>query len=153
MKICRCFNGLDSCDQLATCQPVPAAPAAPVVDTRTDCEKCRACIAVVSEKVTAAANAQQINDSVSLASTFMQQCMTNFTVGNVFLCKGISNAIATSYRGNLAKRAGALCTRLGQCSGDAATAKCNISDSARLDLCAQDGLVGGASIVVPTAGM
>ena len=153
--ICRCFGGLDGCDQLATCQAIPAAPTAPAFDTRSDCQKCQDCIAVVKDwaAVSAVQTAASSNNSLQLASLFMPKCTGNLTTNDILKCKGISGAISMSYNGNLGKRAGALCAYLGSCAGDAATDKCNVTSTARLDLCTLGGGAGGQTLPLPTTGV
>lgn len=148
--ICRCMNGLDSCDTLATCQAIPVVSAAPV-DTRTDCEKCSDCVRIVQDWATT--NAVSTNESLVIANRFVQRCTTNFTAGDVLKCKYLAGAVAFSYNGNLAKRAGAICSRLGNCSATAALATCNVTGVARLDMCTQEGYAGGSALPLPTAGV
>lgn len=131
------------------CQAVTTATT-PTVDTRTDCKKCQDCLAVVKDLVVTPALGY--NNSLYLASTFVQNCVGNLTANDVLLCKNVAASIAFSYNGNLAKRAGALCSRLGQCVGDAVTAKCNVTTGLGLDLCTQEGYVSGTAIAVANAG-
>jgi hypothetical protein len=93
------------------------------------------------------------NNSLGLASTvFMPNCLGNLTANDMLLCKNVAASIAFSYNGNLAKRAGALCSRLGQCVGDAVTAKCNVTTDQGLDLCTQEGWVLGTAVAVADGG-
>lgn len=98
-------------------------------------------------------NAQPANSNLKLASDFLANCTSTLTANDVVRCRAISGAIAFSYKGNLARRAGALCSRLGDCVGEAAAASCNVSGTARLDLCTQQGYVGGQNITVTNGGM
>jgi hypothetical protein len=117
---------------------------------RSDCQKCQDCLAVVQERVVIPA--VNSNDSLSLASDFVTQCLKNLTTNDVLLCKKIQASIALSYHGNLAKRAGALCSRLGQCVEDAVTSKCNVTTGKGLDLCTQEGYQLGTSIALADGG-
>ncbi len=147
--VCRCFDGLDACESLSKCQAQQVVTP-PAADNRTDCQKCTDCIGVVTNLVVS--NAVGSNDSLSLASAFLPQCTGNLTANDVLLCKNIAASIAFSYNGNLAKRAGALCSRLGQCAGDALSAsKCNITANKGLDLCTQEGYQLGTALVATTA--
>jgi hypothetical protein len=145
--VCRCSGGIDSCDTLPTCKPIPVAPApAPVLSS---CDKCKQCITALQPFVAAAAST---NDSQVLSAGFMQFCTTNLTA-SVLACKPVSDAIAYSLNGVLAKRAGALCSRLQQCADELLlpTTKCNITGattSGPLNLCSAEG-VGAA--VAPAA--
>lgn len=99
-------------------------------------------------------NAQPANNnSLKLARDFLANCTSTLTANDGVRCRAISGEIAFSYKGNLARRAGALCARLGNCVGEAALASCNVSGTARLDLCTQQGYVGGQSITLATGGM
>lgn len=116
------------------------------------CDRCKRCLSWVSSWQTAQATAMGNNDSLSLATVFLNQCTTNFTKtsaapdGDAVRCRNIAGAIAFSFNGNLAKRAGALCYHLGDCAGEATAASCNVTSGARLDLCSVDGSVGGAAV-------
>jgi hypothetical protein len=92
------------------------------------------------------------NDSQALASNFMQFCTTNMT-SSVLACKPVADAITYSLNGVLAKRAGALCSHLQQCTDDLLlpTARCNLtgsSASGALNLCSAQG-VGVSPAVTP----
>jgi hypothetical protein len=93
------------------------------------------------------------NDSQVLAAGFMQFCTTNITAG-VLACKPVSDAIMYSLNGGLAKRAGALCSRLQQCTDDLllSTTKCNITGattSGALNLCSTEGVGAAAAVTAP----
>jgi hypothetical protein len=147
-KICRCANGLDSCEDLPTCM---APPTAPVQEVLSPCNTCKRCIGWVRDWQ-AGAGVSGTNDSLTLATRFMAQCTSNFTSNDVAKCRGIAGSVAFSFNGNLAKRAGALCARLGDCTGDAATSKCNVTDTAGLDLCTANGDAESDGLTLPTAG-
>jgi hypothetical protein len=93
------------------------------------------------------------NDSQALASSFMQYCTTNMT-SNVLACKPVADAITYSLNGVLAKRAGALCSRLQQCMDDLLlpTARCNLTGSTAsgtLNLCSTQGVGVPAPVTPP----
>jgi hypothetical protein len=150
VRVCRCVDGLDSCDSLATCKPIPPPPAAPAADTRSDCQKCKDCLGAVNPWI--ASRAVGVIDGFALATAFAANCTDSLTANDVFKCRGITSAIAYSLNGNLAKRAGAICMRLGNCSAEAASASCNVTATARLDLCTQEGNVGGTALYPTPAG-
>ncbi|KAF6251912.1 hypothetical protein COO60DRAFT_1674268 [Scenedesmus sp. NREL 46B-D3] len=135
--VCRCSGAIDSCDTLPTCRPIPAAPTPPPV--LSSCDRCKQCITAMQPFVTATST-----DAQALASSFMQFCTTNMT-SSVLACKPVSDAIAYSKDGILAKRAGAVCSRLQQCTDDLLlpTARCNLTGataSGPLNLCSTQGV-------------
>lgn len=142
--VCRCLNGIDSCDTLSTCQ-APVAPK-PVIQ-RTPCQKCGDCLTAVAPFVTevlALSNA----DSKAVSATFMTRCTTNFTSGNVLACKPVADAIFYDIR--IARRGGAICQRLGECTPDLAVVgtTCNMTvggRSGRLNLCSREGVGASAA--------
>jgi hypothetical protein len=129
-----------------------APPTAPVQEVLSACDTCKRCIGWVRDWQAGAGSVSSTNDSLTLATRFMAQCTSNFTADDVAKCRGIAGSIAFSFNGNLAKRAGALCARLGNCTGDAATSKCNITATAGLDLCTTDGDAESGILTLPTAG-
>jgi hypothetical protein len=64
-----------------------------------------------------------------LASNFYAACSTaNYTLA---ACTSVATAIASSYKGNLARRAGALCLRMGKCTSSLSTdTTCMLSSAA-----------------------
>jgi hypothetical protein len=83
----------------------------------------------------------------------MQYCTTNMT-SSVLACKPVADAITYSLNGVLAKRAGALCSRLQQCTDDLLlpTARCNLtgsSASGALNLCSTQGVGVSAPVTPP----
>lgn len=134
LQICRCMNGIDSCDALSTCQ-IPAV-IAPVV-YKTPCQKCSECLNMVAAYV-----ADTATDPAVLAARFITNCTKNYTDDDELMCKQTSDAVMYNIR--LAKRAGALCSRLGACSSDlAADSSCNMTvgtKAGRLNLCEKAGV-------------
>lgn len=145
-RICRCINGGDSCEKMSVCVARPPAivPEPPL----SNCDNCKRCISWVGAwQATGTIDALITRDnSMALATAFLQRCTTNFTANDAVRCRGIAGAIAFSFNGNLAKRAGALCHHLGNCTGAAATSSCNVTADAPLDLCSKEGYVGGAVV-------
>jgi hypothetical protein len=150
--VCRCMGGIDSCDSLSTCRvrPPPPPPPAPVVVV-SPCKRCENCIREV-QPFSSGQGVATSTDAVDASSRFLAACTSRFTRGDTLLCRDISSAIAFSYQGNLAKRAGALCTRLGNCTEDlaAASSTCTLAAGAqlsgRLDLCTREGVVGATGV-------
>lgn len=159
LTVCKCINGADSCDDFSTCQPkaVPAAaPAAPAV-VLSPCEACTQCIKGLQGFVSDQGSSR---DGGVQATAFLSKCVSTFKPGDPLGCRNISTAISYSLDGNLAKRAGALCAKLGNCSADvleggAARSSCSITipgvSIGRPDLCAAEGVTGG-SMRLPVAG-
>jgi hypothetical protein len=93
------------------------------------------------------------NNAQVLAANFMEYCTANMTA-SVLACKPVADAIAYSLNGVLAKRAGALCNRLQQCTDDLLlpTARCNLtgsSESGALNLCSTQGVGVSAPVTPP----
>lgn len=145
IKVCRCLNGIDSCDVLSTCK----APAvvAPVV-VKTPCQRCGDCLTNVASFVTRVAGLASPDSKVE-AATFMGLCTTNYTANNVMACKPVADAIFYDIR--VAKKGGLICQRLGECSGDlaAAASTCNMTvgaKSGKLNLCEKEGVGISANV-------
>lgn len=118
----------------------------PALPADTPCTTCKKCLAVVNQLVVIPDVSIGIEGSV-LASSFLPKCTGNLTNNDVVLCKKVAAAIAGSYNGNLGKRAGALCSLLGQCVGPATSAAlCNITTDKPLDLCTQEGYQLGTPV-------
>ncbi|KAF6254423.1 hypothetical protein COO60DRAFT_1665172 [Scenedesmus sp. NREL 46B-D3] len=160
--ICRCMGGTDSCDSLSTCKarPAPPPPPAPVAVV-SPCKRCESCLKEV-QGLSAAQGVAASTDAVTISGRFLAACTSSFARGDTLLCREVSSAIAFSYQGNLAKRAGALCKRLGNCTDDltAAGSTCTLAASTqlsgRLDLCTREGVAGAtgvAGVLSSTAGL
>lgn len=118
---------------------VCAVPPPVVQEQRlSDCDKCKRCLSWAAT-FTAAPATTGSDIGLALATKFLPVCTTNLTANDMVKCKTLAEAIAFSYNGNLAKRAGALCFRLGDCAGEAATSKCNVTEGKQLDLCTAEG--------------
>lgn len=148
VRVCRCLGGIDSCDVLNTCRPRPPPVAR---DTRTPCQRCGDCLTGLQSAV-----ASTNNVSYELAESFYTLCMTNLTTEDTLSCKRVASAISFSRAGSLAKRAGALCSRLGLCSEEllATSSTCNMTvatgKAGRLSLCTNEGV---GNYTVPVAGV
>lgn len=150
--MCTCIDGLDSCDAVGNCTAIPPPPtAAPVVAPPTRCEICQACVTSVQPLVKSLyANTNQNNDPFYVASTFEVNCTA---LGRSPTdCALIKQDIAYSRKGNLGKRAGMLCTRLGDCPADLGTCPITVTGpggtdlTAQLDVCTNEGVGGGQQL-------
>lgn len=133
---------------MATCAVPP-----PVVHKQrlSDCDKCKRCLSWASA-FTAATTTTESDNGLELATAFLPVCTTNLTANDMVKCRTLAGAIAFSYNGNLAKRAGALCFRLGDCAGEAATSKCSVTEGKQLDLCTAEGWKDATALTLPAAG-
>jgi hypothetical protein len=119
--VLRCSAGLDTATIYGACVAKPPPP--PVI---TPCARCSACITAI-KGVVDAANATFSQSSSTLAANFYTWCSAQNTYA-LTSCRTVQTSIAGSYNGNLARRAGALCMRLGECSSSvAADTTCRIT--------------------------
>jgi hypothetical protein len=120
----RCQGGFDTEVKRGTCVAKPP----PIDTTIPPCTRCGLCLNNVRASVEIAA----LNTTIApaeLASNFYTACSTaNYSLT---ACASVQAAITSSYKGNLARRAGALCLRLGECSSRLTTdAACMLSSAA-----------------------
>lgn len=148
--VLRCSGGIDSSSTYGRCVPKPPPP--PVV---TPCERCLRCLTTVQTPVSAAvANASAA--PAALADSFYTWCSSRgYALSS---CRAVQTAISSSMRGNLARRAGALCQRLQECPATIASdTSCGLSVSGvgpnatspvtgRLDMCSVEGVSGGSQV-------
>jgi hypothetical protein len=119
-----CQGGLDTEVKRSTCIAKPP----PVDATIPPCTRCGLCLNNIRASVEIAA----LNTTIApaeLASNFYTACSAaNYSLT---ACASVQAAITSSYKGNLARRAGALCLRLGECSSSLTTdATCVLSSAA-----------------------
>ena len=120
-RVLRCSGGLDTATSYGLCVTKPPPP--PAV---TSCARCASCITAIKGAVDAA-NASSSASSSTLAASFYEWCSAQNTYA-LTSCRTVQSSISSSYNGSLAKRAGALCTRLGECSSSlAADSACRIT--------------------------
>jgi hypothetical protein len=128
--------------QVYTCTAIPPPP-----PPMTACEKCTKCIDEVQGTVVglSSATAAEITHSV------FSWCASSGRSGG--LCSTLQSAVSHSYHGNLGRRAGAICSRLGECSDEViADASCAVSitgsilAAAAVDSCSVQGIVGGSAL-------
>jgi hypothetical protein len=120
----------------------------------TPCEKCSKCINEVQSTVQAF---RDNSTTTVIASGVAAWCAGSGRSNTV--CKALQAAVAASYRGNLGRRAAAICSRLSDCSADvlAAGSSCTVtvgaaSSAAAVDTCTVEGTAGGTSITGITVG-
>lgn len=119
-----CQSGLDTEVKRGTCVAKPA----PVDTTIPPCTRCGLCLKNVRASVEIAA----LNTTAApgeLANNFYAACSSaNYTLA---ACTSVATAIASSFKGNLARRAGALCLRMGECTSSLSTdSTCVLSSEA-----------------------
>jgi hypothetical protein len=120
-RVLRCTAGLDTATSYGLCVAKPPPP--PVV---TPCERCSSCITAI-RGVVDAANASTSQPAATLAANFYSWCSAQ-NVYALTSCRAVQTSISSSFNGNLARRAGALCTRLGECASSlAADSTCRIT--------------------------
>jgi hypothetical protein len=151
-QVLRCAGGLDTSTTYGCCIPKPPPP-----PTLTQCERCSRCLTAAGTFVSSTFNSSTAT-SAKLGSDFYTWCSRQgYPLAS---CLSLQTAIAGSYMGNLARRAGALCQRLQDCpAAVAADAGCGLSMAAagssgnatrlvtgRLDLCSVEGVGGGQQV-------
>jgi hypothetical protein len=149
-QVLRCSGGLDTSNTFGRCIAKPPPP--PVV---TPCERCGRCLTAARSLVSSTFNSSAT--PTTLASSFYTWCSgQGYALAS---CRSIQTAITSSYKGNLARRAGALCQRLEECASTvAADATCGLAvnfagpgnNTARvsgsLDSCTVEGVSGGRQV-------
>lgn len=148
-QVMRCSGGLDTSSTYGRCIPRPPTP--PAV---TPCERCSRCLGVARMLVSSTFNASTAT-GMQLSVEFYTWCSTRgFALAS---CRSVQMAIAASMKGNLARRAGALCQRLEECPASvAADAACTLAVagvwnntpvvSGPLDMCTVEGVSGGQQV-------
>jgi hypothetical protein len=113
-----CSGGLDSVISYGRCTPKPVAP------TGTAQQLCSLCLDTMRPPVDVAAASASL-DAATLAPRFYSACAgAGYALA---ACSRVQAAIAVSNGGNLARRAGALCMRLGACSSAGYSVTANLS--------------------------
>jgi hypothetical protein len=149
--VLRCSGGLDRSSDWGRCVAKPVPPPA-----ESPCQRCISCL-TSAQGMVAAAVAAATASSTSLGDAFYTWCSgRGYALSS---CRDVKAAVAASYGGNLARRAGALCTRLGAeagCSAVADDATCapslaSFSANATtlkgaLDACTLEGISGGSQV-------
>lgn len=97
-SFCTCYAGQDSCRDVGTCLLKP-------------CPACQACLTAFQPFV----NGIPSNASTpsALAASFYTACRSANRPAQA--CEAASLAVESSYQGNMAKRAGGICSVLGEC--------------------------------------
>jgi hypothetical protein len=141
--VCRCNNGRDACERLGTCVARP-----PEI---TPCQRCSQCLSSANSALpallrpsVAAGNAQTAGET---AGVWCAQ-QSAYSTGQ---CQSLQEAISKSLNGSLGLRAGAVCTRLGQCNKcDGAVTLGSVSSP--LDMCTLEGVTPGTQLAGTYAG-
>lgn len=145
-EVCTCRGGQDSCVTLNTCQPAPTPKPQQSVDP---CKRCEDCVKFMQDVVSKTAKS---GDKFEISDDVYESCNTYPSIQKV-VCAQLRKDVRESQGGNLGKRAGQICSRMGMC--DAASASCtNITSSnatvpGSLDLCTIQGVSSGASVYGP----
>lgn len=90
---CSCYKGQDSCRAIGTC----------VLKPRPSCERCLAEFGSILDPLASAAE---------VATQFGASCVLSRSSDS---CNSAKQAIASSYKGNAGRRAGSICSLLGEC--------------------------------------
>jgi hypothetical protein len=148
-QVLRCSGGIDSSNTYGRCIPQPPPP--PVV---TPCERCSRCLAAARLLVASTFNASTATPT-TLSTDFYSWCSgRGYALAS---CRAVQTAITSSMKGNLARRAGALCQRLEDCAASVALdASCALSVAGvgnntapvagRLDMCTVEGVSAGQQV-------
>ena len=102
-RVCSCApsTGAVTCELLGACQPTP-------------CRVCSDCIADLQPHVTSMVQLPAGEDNnAAVAAAFQSVCSSRGNPG--LMCAASAAFIAGSNKGNLGRRAGALCSMLGEC--------------------------------------
>jgi hypothetical protein len=97
-------------------------------------------------------------DTATNGPSFVSKCVASYMPGNVIGCRAIGEAISYSRDGNLAKRAGALCARMGNCTAllQGSISSCSLDlpglPLGLLDLCTVEGVSTGFMITPAASG-
>ena len=143
VNMCSCFNGEDMCVDLPRCVPTPCKV----------CEKC------LTEYQPFVASVQGISAADQVAARFTSTCMLNRPSTT---CNQVAAAITSNL--NQGKRAGQICSSLGECPSLSLSAldTCNVTVvtasgttlQGRWSQCTVEGVVNGSSVfgIAPVAG-
>jgi hypothetical protein len=135
--VCRCQNGRDTCQRMGSCVAKP-----PEV---TPCQGCSQCLSNVNSALPALLGASvTAGNAQGAADNAMLWCSSQsaYSSGQ---CQSLKEAISKSLNGALGLRAGAVCTRLGQCNRcDGAVTLGSVSSP--LDMCTLEGVTTGTQL-------
>lgn len=126
--------GLDTATMLGLCTKKPAVA-------------CKDCLDQVAAWVTSANTNRQAYTAEELKAAFTTACTSASIPASA--CDRAAQGIATSFRGNKAFRAGAICEMLGECVATSLPATDAITAvlGGMFSRCSVDGLVGGVAVV------
>jgi hypothetical protein len=133
---------MDQCQAVGQCKPLPPPREA------TPCERCNSCVLgvqpTISSFISTNASMKTITDGL------YSWCST--AVYSLTACQTLSTVVTAGFRGNLGLRAGAVCSKLGECASTlVGSAACSIvlvngTAGAPLDVCTVDGVVDGSRV-------
>lgn len=147
------MGGQDSCCTSQTCKTVTTVsqPVKPV----SPCERCSACVASMNPAVAAVftqASLTRFDVSDTLHAACQQYFNGTLSSEQSMACSQLRKAIRERQGGLAGKRAGLVCSLMGECNIPAGTA-CNITASSTaagsLSLCTVEGVEGGMSAFPP----
>lgn len=135
---------------MSTCQPRPAPPAPPLV-VLTPCQKCSACVQAMQTVVAATT---LMTDRFSIGGAVFEECKQFWkdtpATNKDLACSQLRKDIRMSQGGNTGKRAGLICSLMGECGAAAAGSSCSITASnttaGALDLCTVQGVSNGSLV-------
>lgn len=152
-KVLACVGGRDVATTYGRCTAKP-----PALPSLPPCERCVACLTAASSLV--AEHVVAVNaTAAALGDSFYSWCSSRGYA--LAACRTVRSNVASSLYGNTGRRAGALCSRLGECSASViANATCqatvaNSSANARanttaltgvVDTCTVEGVKGGSQV-------
>ena len=138
---CTCTDGnADTCVSLGTCVVTP-------------CSKCRSCVT----RVIPFTRGSLADSNETVVAKWLPFCTTDLSLDQV-LCNNTQELIMQSAKGNLGRRAGALCALLQQCPPPEMLPNCtvsfDVSDTAvisgNLSLCTVEGITGNGTMLLNT---
>ena len=146
---CSCTNGYDKCVDMGMCIPTP----------------CKACNNCLQEWQVFVNSSALVDNATALAGAIKASCL--HSKRSEALCGAAAAATAASYGGNLAKRAGSICSKLQECDAVALGPSCLLSGKVTADnrplqaaatnmsLCTLEGLPGGTIVpgIIPEGGL
>jgi hypothetical protein len=129
-RLCTCSNGRDSCEVVGQCVETP-------------CKRCSDCVSHLQAYV----SSQSVDATpTAIGDAFYSACTSYPLNRPAPMCLKVRTFILFSKRGNLGRRAGALCSMLDAC-GAGVGPECNIttgSVTGSFDPCTIEGVRGGS---------
>lgn len=132
----------------------------------TPCRKCQLCLADMAAHVKMVTTATDpvlvasYNDPVVVADLLLKACLTKVGPGfnrTLTSCQLAVNATIDSFQGNAGKRAGLICSNMGECNAGQLTSACGLSTvnadstlsvpAGALDICSPKGTNGTTAVL------